>query len=424
MRQQDSEPPVRKRLSQLRHLWRIPARYHAFGSLCLVLFSAIVISRQISDRSQFADSELHRDVADRWGAPIAQPAPSVRFVPSGSVFTNLQPLTLESQKVTVEAEMNYRKRGLVLFSGFEFKFAGKYSVLNPQRTDIDVAFIFPIDLNKNKVQLAQLTFAVDGKPANINLADSADKLVWTGRLAAGQRVAFDIEYQGRGLDWFVYKLDPALPVRNFQLKLQVRGGDNYDYPDGIVPARNVKVDGDRLLFEWTYPSLESGLSLGAILPSEKPFDDIIATMVRRSWAPFLLMFAGLSLLAAQLKRPLRAYEAYLISAAYGFFFVLLAYLAAFINFYAAYGLSFAILSGLIVFYVGRLIGREAVPVVAGLAAAAMLVPTLAVILRGYTGLIYALEILAALAALMAMTLRRTFRELIEQFFVLNPANET
>src|SRR5262249_41057271 len=156
-----------------------------------------------------------------------------------------------------DAEMNYRKRGLVLFSGFDFKFSGNYTVENHQSTDIDVVFIFPIDLDKNKVQLADLVFAVDGKPARINLAESSDRLVWTGRIASAGRVTLDIAYRGRGLDSFVYKLDPALPVRNLRFQLDVSGGDNYDYAEGFVPAQNVKVDGNRISFQWIYPSLES-----------------------------------------------------------------------------------------------------------------------------------------------------------------------
>jgi len=72
----------------------LPFRHHLIGCLAIVVVVAMVISLQIGDRKSFADSELHQDVVARWGAPIAQPAPTVRFVPSGTVFTNLEPLPL------------------------------------------------------------------------------------------------------------------------------------------------------------------------------------------------------------------------------------------------------------------------------------------------------------------------------------------
>jgi hypothetical protein len=43
-----------------------------------------------------------------------------------------------------------------------------------------------------------------------------------------------------------------------------------------------------------------------------------------------------------------------------------------------------------------------------------------VILRGYTGLIYSLEILAGLVVLMALTLQRPFRELLDRVLLPNP----
>src|SRR5262249_51838355 len=141
---------------------------HLFGAVALVLFSASVISDQVSGRTDFASSELTRDVESRWGAPVVQAAPSVRFVPSGTVFTELNALPLEKQEVKVDAVMNYRKRGLKYFSGFDFVFSGLYEVKNPNNRDIDVVFVFPVELDKSQVLLSELKFSVDGKSENLD----------------------------------------------------------------------------------------------------------------------------------------------------------------------------------------------------------------------------------------------------------------
>ena len=99
----------------------LPSRHHVYGSFAILVFIALVMSCQVTDRTGFADADLHRDVIDRWGAPIVQAAPSVRYVSSGSVFSKLTPLPLEAQRLAVDARMNYRKRGLVSFSGFDFE---------------------------------------------------------------------------------------------------------------------------------------------------------------------------------------------------------------------------------------------------------------------------------------------------------------
>ncbi len=400
-------------MRQLKALFQITCRFHFWGSIAIVIFASIVIARQITDRYQFASSKLHHDVIERWGAPIVQPVPSVRFVESGSVFSHLEALPLAKQDVTIDADMNYRKRGLATFSGFDFKFRGAYGVTNDQGKTIDMVFVFPIQMSKNQVLLSDLEFRVDGEPQAVDLVESADRLVWTGRLEDAESLTVDIAFTGRGLDALTYLLDPALPVRDFQLAFNIAGGDHYDYDAGVVPASKVETGDDRVTLSWQFASLESGVPVGVRLPSETSFDNVLATMIERSWAPFVLLFVLLSALAVFFERRLMNYESYLIASLYAFFFVLLVYLAAHMHFYLAYALCLAVIGTLLYVYLRKLLTARASPfVVAGLVAF-LLVPTLAVILVGYTGLIYTLEILAGLVVLMALTTRPFFRRTME-----------
>ena len=389
-------------------LFEFGRRIHVLGSLSIVLFSTFVISSQISNRDSFANGELYKDVMDRWGTPIDQPSPSIRYVKSGSVFTALSPVALDQQKISVDAKMNYRKRGLVYFSGFDFSFNGRYLVSNPEPYDIDIVFVFPVSLNKNKVLLSELEFLVDQEQTAIEMSDSGDKFVWTGRLRKEQTINFEVHFKGRGLDWFRYRLDPNLPTRDFSLVMNIYGGDNFDYPTGVVPAHQVEERGEMLKLAWNYPSLESGVPTGAILPSEKSFDKMISTMARRAWAPFLVFCVGLLVLGVSVNRVFRPLEAYLMAAGYGFFFVLLAYLAAFMNFYIAFGVSVGLIIGLLSFYTARLVGFKGALHLSLLLLTSLVVPNFAVVLEGYTGLIYTVEILAGLAGVMFLTTRNDF----------------
>jgi len=122
----------------------------------------------------------------------------VRAVPSGTVFTALEAMPLARQHVTVDATMNYRKRGLRYFSGFDFDFTGNDSVANPRPHDIDVAFVFPIEMDKAQVLMSDLQFLVDGQPAPLEMGDERNRLVWTGRIEKGAQRQFTIRYRARG----------------------------------------------------------------------------------------------------------------------------------------------------------------------------------------------------------------------------------
>ena len=147
-------------IRRLARLIALPGHYFFWGSFFSVIFSLFVIAGQMTDRRGFANHELRDDVVQRWGAPIEQSAPSVRYVASATVFNSLEPLSLESQTVRVDAEMNYRKRGLVYFSGFEFDFEGDYVVRNLESHDIDIVFIFPIQIARRSM-LKDLSFEVN-----------------------------------------------------------------------------------------------------------------------------------------------------------------------------------------------------------------------------------------------------------------------
>jgi hypothetical protein len=395
-------------------LLALPSRHHAYGSLAILVFIAFVMSAQITDRSGFASADLHADVMDRWGAPITQAAPSVRYVSSGSVFSKLAPLPLEAQTVEVAARMNYRKRGLVYFSGFDFDFRGVYRVENPEPHDVDLVFVFPVQLERNQKLLSELAFRVDGEPVAIALAGANDKLVYTGRLARGEGRTFEIGFKGRGLESFRYVPDPALPVRDLELRVAIAGGENFDYAAGVVPATSTVLEGGGARLLWSYPSLESGVPMGVILPAEQSFDATIATILRRAWAPFLLFLGAIVALSLHARRPLLFYETYLAAAGYGLFLVMLPYLAAYMHFYVAYAITCAAVGAVLLRYLESLLGSEWRGWIAALIGAFLVVPTLAVVLEGYTGLVYTLEIAVGLGVSMALAVRPELRAVLAE----------
>lgn len=399
------DPTAPKPPSRLRWIFD----QHWAGGIFIITFAVWVIAGQVSSRTDFANTEVAQDVESRWGAPVEQAAPSLRAVQSGTVFTELAPLSLSQQQVKVDATMNYRKRGLAYFSGFDFVFDGTYLAENPEAHDIDVAFVFPIEVDKSQVLLSELAFTVDGQPSSMDLGEQGDRLVWTGRLPVGGQSEFRIRYRARGLESFIYRLDPSLQARNVTLNLNVTGGDNIDYPPYVLAASGRTSGDGQASLEWKYPSLESGVAMGVILPSVKKYDELMAIMAFRAVVPGIVFLIGLSILSLRHKRKLHVWETYVAAAAFGFTSVLLAYLGAFLHFLAAWGLTMVGMGAAVVLYVWRLFPQEKLPWLIGAWGATQVLPTLAVLLPGYTGLLYTLELLAGLLAVMTLVTRKEVR---------------
>jgi hypothetical protein len=405
-----SHPP--RRPGPIRSALRAAWKSHLFLALQPVLWTGVIMSGQVTDRADFANTELAKGVEDRWGEPVRQPAASLRAVESGSVFTELKPMPFDSQHVRVDAAMNYRKRGLRYFSGFDFAFHADYAYANRTGHDEDVAFIFPIEFNKSQVLLSDVALTVNGQPAQIELKEHGSCLMWTGRVTGGESVTFGLGYRARGLNSFAYQLDPSLPARDVTLHIGVTGGDNFDFPEGTLSAQQMTQTGDALAFDWKFSALESGVSLGLVLPSEKSYDTIIATMAKRAWAPFLSFFALWVFLSLGGRRKLLFYEVGLLSATYAFFFVLVAYLSAFMHFYVAWPLSLVALGAAAVLYLKKIFSETKTWLLVLGWVWSMVIPTLAVVVPGYTGLIYTLELLAALLAALHLSLKPSVRALL------------
>jgi hypothetical protein len=244
-----------------------PAAASTLGSLAIVLGVAWIVSAQVWEEVT-------------WGAGAAhqRAAPSVRRERRLSLQ---QPAVCHRSAAGLGGCADELPQARVVYSsGFDAS-SGSYRVVNPRRS-IDLVFVFPVQLAR-RVLLSDLTFRVDGNPVAVELAEGDDKLVWTGRLGRTESRSFEIGFRGRGLDAFSYVPDPALPVRNLELRIAVAGGENYDYGVGVVPASQTRVERDAAELTWTYASLESGVPMGVSFLGQSSV--LTRDVVRRAWAP-------------------------------------------------------------------------------------------------------------------------------------------
>ena len=209
-----------------------------------------------------------------------------------------------------------------------------------------------------------------------------------------------------------YAMDPSLRADNVHIEFKVKGGENIDYPQGALSAQQVQHSEEGVTLLWDFPSLQSGVMVGAVLPSQKTYDTLISSMALRGNITFVVLMGLLIALSIHHRRKFLFFESYLLAAAYGFSFDFLAYLAAFMNFYVAYMMTLFVFGGITCFYLLKIFPQERPWVFGLLWISTWLIPTFAVILEGYTGLIYTLELLVALFGLMRLSMNDSIRNLL------------
>lgn len=65
-------------------------------------------------------------------------------------------------------------------------------------------------------------------------------------------------------------------ARGIDLTMSVAGGENFDYPHGVVPAQTQTLEDGRLRLNWKFPALQSGVTIRLVLPSEQSFEKVAA----------------------------------------------------------------------------------------------------------------------------------------------------
>jgi hypothetical protein len=145
------------------------------------------------------------------------------------------------------------------------------------------------------------------------------------------------------------------------------------------------------------------------LPSLRTWDAIIATMARRAWFPFVGLMVLLFALGAKHRRGLKFYETFLVAALFGFTFVVISYLSAFLTFEVAWPATMLGLGAAFTLWLSQVMPDEPRRTFVGVWVATMVVPTIAVAAQGYTGLIYTVELLAGLLGALALSTRQSVR---------------
>jgi hypothetical protein len=357
-----------------------------------------LFSLRLTDRGERAQSAA-ADVARIWGGPLQQPQPQVRWRRADAATVELETGELARTDVQVDLDVDYRRRGITEYPGYEARVTASYEFPNPSSDAAFVAFTVGLPVERSALMLRDLALLVDGKEDAAHTEYSPEGIAWRGRVDGGHVARFGLAYRARGLERFGYRFAPndkldgkgvtARPVSAFKLRMAIRGAKGeLDLPVGaMAPTSTVQGPDGARVYSWDVERLLTSFDVGVVLPDRREAASAIGRLIRNAPWFYLLYAASLLFALSSVRARPRALHVAGLSAAYFLYFPLAAYLSAYLPWPIAATLALAGLSALAVGHAARFVGGRAGAQVALAQLFFLATPAVAYLLPAHTGLI-------------------------------------
>ena len=370
-------------------------------------------------------------VASTWGTPQSQAPPTASYItpitkqqdvlengkPVRKTWTEdlLTEIPLESSKIDVDLDLEHRQKGLLWYSTYKVHFAGVYTFRNPTASEQNI--VFKLQFPTTQAIYDNLTFAVDGAPAEITNESSAAKA--SVKLGPEKTTQLAIGYSSQGLNEWRYSFGrtDVAQVKDFNLKMSTNFSD-IDFPDNTLSPSTKRETSKGWDLTWSYKSLVSGYQIAMVMP-EKLQPGPLAGRISL-FAPVSLFFFFFLMLIITTMRGIDLHPTnyFFLAAAFFSFHLLLAYLVDHVSIHAAFAISASVSVFLVVSYLRLVVGIGFASREAALAQFIYLVLfSYAFFLKGFTGLAITIGSVLTLFVVMQMTGRIHWAE---KFAVKSP----
>jgi len=375
-----------------------------------------VLGSSIFIRTNDLDARLEGQVASIWGAPQTQTPPTGSYqrvelkttetVEDGkkkTVTTREKvttPLPLESSRVAVTLNLEYRQKGLLWYSLYTVAFGGTYVFRNSTNEEQKVGYT--LTFPATQAIYDEFVFTLDGQP--LLLRNEKTFAVAEAQLGAGKTATLKVGYRSRGLASWKYNFGGEVAqVRDFQLRMATNF-KAIDFPEnGLSPSEKHETPQGWEL-AWNYKNLVTGNDIGMVMP-EKLQPGPLAGRISYFAPVSLFFFFFLMFIITTLRGiELHPMNYFFLAAAFFAFHLLLAYLVDHISIHAAFAICSAVSIFLVVSYLRLVVGIRFAAVEAGLAQFIYLVLfSYAFFFKGFTGLAVTIGSILTLFVVMQMT---------------------
>lgn len=383
----------------------------------------MILGGTIFSRTYSADGHLEDKVASSWGSKQTQLPPSASYSEIHTTTEEIQqdghkaqrqvnssytvPVPVESSRVDVALNLDYRQKGLLWYSTYAVDFSGQYGFRNSSDRDQSVWFRLPFPAGHAIYD--NLTISLEGKPLEVITDSSAASARAT--IPAGQVANLTFAYRSQGMESWAYKFgDDVSQVRDFALNLKTNF-KAVDFPENSLSPTDKHETPDGWNLQWKYNNLLSGLQIGTTLPQRLQPGPLAGEI--SFFAPVSLFFFFFVIFIITTLRgiDLHPMNYFFLATAFFAFHLLMAYTVDHLSINKAFAISSLVSVFLVVSYLRLVVGIRFAAVEAGIAQLIYLVLfSYAFFFKGFTGLAITIGSIVTLFVVMQMTGRIKWAE--------------
>ncbi len=392
-------------------------------ALCLIFgmtaLAWVILGSVTQFRTRAQDTKLKHSVKQLWGTAQKQRAPYVYYQTqiekkvkrTTDSKTEIEIITetknnqaiLDSSYITVDLELDHRKKGLLWYSTYRVLYSGEYIIENTTNKERDFYFVYTFPKNDGIYDNFEMT--IDGKEIE-KLIPSNGKITKRMKIGPDDSRIVSISYgsQGMGEWWYIFGSGVS-HIRNFKL-IMTTDFDDIDFPENsISPVEKEKTESGWKL-TWHYSNLISGIQIGMGMPKKLnpgPFVSRVSYFAPVSLFLFMFLVFVISIVK---KINIHPMNYFFIAAAFFSFHLLLAYLVDHIALHPSLLICSAVSILLVISYMRLVIGIRFAFLEIGISQFVYLVLfSYAFFLEGFTGLAISICCILTLFIVMQYTAR-------------------
>jgi hypothetical protein len=382
----------------------------------------MILGATIFSRTYDSGETLNSRVVSTWGAPHVQSPPTAlverkvakttETVENGKskivteLTTATDALPVESSRINVGLDLDYRQKGLLWYSTYKVGFDGAYTFRNTTKED-KVAFTlkFPTE----QAIYDDLVFTVNDAP--VALTNEKGTATGTAEVKPDEVATLHVGYRSQGLTEWRYNFGgDVAQVKDFQMKMTTNFKD-VDFPENTLSPSEKRETKDGWELDWDFKNLVSGFQIGMTMP-EKLQPGPLAGRIS-FFAPVSLFFFFFLMFIITTMRGIELHPMnyFFLAAAFFSFHLLLAYLVDHVSIHWSFAISSVVSVFLVISYLRLVVGTRFAAREAGLAQFIYLVMfSYAFFFKGFTGLAVTVGSILTLFVVMQITGRVRWAE--------------